>query len=365
MQTICAVRDISGHAREEAPPAVRFHELLPAGRSCVRPPLFLLGATNPLVTKALFGQTDTPQIGCYMLQDAIVAPTGIAVKDGTAFCSAAFIHPPHHVVAIVDRLNATPLPVRHIAGKLAVIYGPAHETHGHWLTDFMPRLSVLHDAGHDIATLRFVVPPDLRPEAAALLRGCGITDAQLVRYAYWQEVLRTDLLLMPTGPRLGDRMSPYFARATSFWTDRLRAPAPPTTPGARLFLSRAAAPQQRRMGNRPAIEAIAERAGFTLVQPEKLSMPAQMALFETATMIVGEYGSALHNSIFAEPGTIICALRGNSRHPGFIQSGIGTVLGQETGYVFGNTAGQEVDQRFDIDPAAFSRALELMMLHRP
>jgi capsular polysaccharide biosynthesis protein len=119
------------------------------------------------------------------------------------------------------------------------------------------------------------------------------------------------------------------------------------------------------MGNRPAIEAIAERAGFTLVQPEKLSMPAQLALFETATMIVGEYGSALHNSIFAEPGTIICALRGNSRHPGFIQSGIGTVLGQETGYVFGNTAGQEVDQRFDIDPAAFSRALELMMLHRP
>jgi hypothetical protein len=364
---IRAVHDIDRHYNETLPPFVRFLPILPEGRSAPKPPIFLLGATNQLVTDELFTAVVTPAAGCYVLEDAAVAPTGVAMKAETAFCSPAFIHPPHHVVAVVDRINTTSLPFRHVPGPLAVIYGPGHETHGHWLTDFMPRLAVLHDTGHDLSRLRYLVPPDLTEAAAELLRLSGIDAAQLVRYDYWQEVLCTDLLLMPTSPRLGNRMSPYFAQATAFWVARARARLPPSAPGPRihLFLSRGAAPQQRQLRNRAAIEDAARREGLVVVAPEKLSFAEQVALFGRADRITGEYGSALHNSIFSAPGTIICGLRGTSRHPGFIQSGIAEALRQQTGYVFGDTTGQDVAQRFDIDLAAFGHALELMKLHAP
>jgi capsular polysaccharide biosynthesis protein len=365
MQKIRAVRDIAGHISEGTLPFIRFQGLLPAARSAPVPPAFLLGAANALVMAEIFSQLATPQIGCYVLEDAAVAPTGIALKDQTAFCSAAFVHPPHHVVAVVDRLNATSLPVRHVPGPLAVIYGPGHETHGHWLTDFMPRLSVLHDCGYDLAALRFLVPPDLRPQAAALLHLCGIAATQLERYDYWHETVRTDLLLMPTTPRLGNRLSPYLAPATDFWVSRVKTRLPDPAPGARknLFVSRADAPQARHLTNRAAIEDLARNQGLHIVAPEQLGFAEQHALFASADTITGEYGSALHNSIFSRPGTVVCALRGNSRHPGFIQSGIASALGQKAGYVFGDTSGQEVAQRFCIDLAAFGDALALTRLH--
>jgi capsular polysaccharide biosynthesis protein len=366
MHMIRAVRDIAGHVSEGESPAVDFHRLLAASQSAARPPLFLLGETNPLVTGQLFGQIETPQVGCYALADAAVAPTGIALKDGTAFCSAAFVHPPHHVVTIIDRLNASSLPLRHIPGPLAVIYGPGHQTYGHWLIDFLPRLAVLNETGHDIAKLRFLIPPDLGDFAPALLRLCGITDDQLVRYDYWNEIVVTDLLLMPTGLRLVDRMSPFFAEATQFWIKRVRARAKPTAqhPHEQIFISRAGVTPQRDMANRAAIEAIARRHGLHVVHPEKMSLLEQMALFEPASVIVGEYGSGLHNSVFARAGTLVCGLRGNSRHPGFVQSGIATALNQQAGYVFGNTEGQDVEQYFTIDEAAFTQAIELMSLVR-
>ena len=366
---IRAIRDIAAHVNDTEPPHIEFRRLVAGGHSAPSPPLFLLGAANRLTVTDLFGQTETPQIGCYVLTDAAVAPTGIAMKDRTAFCSAAFLHPPHHVTAVADRLNTNSLPWRRVPGPLAVIYGPGHETHGHWLTDFMPRLSVLYDCGYDLTSLRFLVPPDLSPTAAALLRLAGIADTQLEPYRYWKEVLHTDLLLMPTCPRLGNRLSPYFAEATRFWVRRAHARNPACASqaaesGTLLFVSRQHAPQTRHAVNRAAIEAKARLHGYSVIVPEQHEPAQQMALFAQATSIVGEYGSGLHNSIFAGRGTAVCALRGNARHPGFIQSGIATVLRQHVGYVLGESDGEGAAQNFAVDPADVDRALDLLALHR-
>jgi capsular polysaccharide biosynthesis protein len=328
----------------------------------VRPPPFVLGPANESVLWEIFGQIETPSVGCYTVADALVAPTGIAIKDGVAFHGEAFQLPYHHVVTVCDRLNTEDLPVRHITGKLAVIYGPGHETWGHWLTDFLPRLWVLHAAGHDIASLRFLVPPDLRDFALPLLRQCGLRDDQLLAYDYWAELLRADLLLLPTGMRAGNRLAPCFAEATSFWLARARRGITASLSTPRVFLSRAGAPQQRQLLNRETIEALARDAGFAVVQPELLTLPQQIALYAGTRILVGEYGSALHNTVFAGARTIACGLRGTSRHPSFLQTGIATALGQDAAYVFAATDGQDVDQRFAIDAGLFRRALEMLAL---
>jgi capsular polysaccharide biosynthesis protein len=351
------IRDIAVHHASGHTPLVGYRAVAPAASSAVRPPSFLLGPANAELLWDIFGQLETPAVGCYAIEDALVAPTGVAIKDGMAFHAEAFIHPRHHVVAISDRVNAAGLPERKVPGAVAVIYGPAHETWGHWLVDFMPRLWVLRAAGHDLARLRVLLPPDLRPFVYPLLAAVGIRADQLETYAYWRELIRAELLLLPTGLRAGNRLAPCFADATAWWTAELRAT--PEAP-ARLFVSRGGAPQARQLANRERIEAMAREAEFTLVSPEAMSAAEQVRMFGGAEVIVGEYGSALHNSLFAGPDTLVCGLRGTSRHPSFVQAGIATALGQGHAYVFGDSGGQDVEQRYAVEPRAFSKALEII-----
>jgi capsular polysaccharide biosynthesis protein len=360
------IKELSAHVASASAPAMSFHEIAPAGRSPMHPPRFILGPVAAHNLQDIFSHTATPAAGCYTIQGSHVAPTGFPVRDGVAFHAEAFLHPRHLVVAISDRLNAESPPVRDVAGPLAVICGPAHETWGHWLIDFLPRLWVLHQSGHDLARLRYLVPADLRPFAADLLRLCGIRDDQLVAYDHWRETIRTDVLLLPTSLRQGNRLAPCFTSATQFWTARARQEAgvaAHTGAGDQIYLTRDASPQGRMLQNRGPVAAVAAAAGLRAVHPETMSVAEQIALFSRATLFAGEYGSGLHNSVFAPPGARVVALRGTARHPDFIQSGLSTALAQDLGYVFGPTAGAEDSQSFSIDPNLFQLALHLANLN--
>jgi capsular polysaccharide biosynthesis protein len=360
MTLVRDIRDIATQHAGRRAPRIAFHEVHEAGHSLPRPPLFMLGPVTQALLHDLAAQTSTPRVGCYTVHDALVAPTGIPIKQNVAFHSDAFLHPRHLTVAIADRLNAETPPVRRIEGIVALLCGPSHETYGHWLVDFLPRLWVLHQAGHDLAALRYLVPADLRPFGFTLLRSCGIRDDQVILYRHWQELPRIAHLLLPTGLRLGDRLAPCFAAATAFWVGRLRqnTALPPPQGSAALYLSRAGG--TRTLRNRARIEALASDQGFTIIQPETLTLPAQIALFSAARLIAGEYGSALHNAIFAGAGATICALRGTARHPSLVQSGIATALSQNLGYVFGATDGpDDTQQSFAVAEADVTLALGL------
>jgi capsular polysaccharide biosynthesis protein len=355
------IRDIGTQHASGTAPFYSFRQVAEAARVPQRPPPFLLGPAPADVLWDIFADIETPAAGCYAIEGAIVAPTGFAIKDGVALHGAAFLHPRHHVVGVSDRLNAEDLPVRRISGPVAVICGPAHETWGHWLTDFLPRLWVLQATGYDLPSLRFLLPPDLSPFAWTLLDFFGIGPDQCVIHDHWREIIMCELVLLPTGLRADNRFSTCFAAATTWWTSILRAAATTLAPNEpRLFLSRAGAPQERQMANRMEIEAAARSAGFLCVRPEDFNVAEQVALFSQARVLVGEYGSALHNSVFARPDAVVCGLRGTSRHPSFVQSGIATALGQQAAYVFGDTRGQDVTQRFIVAPRLFAKAIELL-----
>ncbi len=201
----------------------------------------------------------------------------------------------------------------------------------------------------------------MQPFAGKLLHYFGICPDRCVIYDYWREIIRCDLVLLPTGLRAENRFATCFGAATLWWTGVMRRAAPDSVADSpKLFLSRSGAPQARQMANRTAIEAAALAAGYRCVRPEELSVAGQVALFSQARVLVGEYGSALHNSVFAAPGARVCGLRGTSRHPSFVQSGIATALEQRAAYVFGDTGGQDVTQRFVVEPRLFAKALELL-----
>ena len=362
MQRIDRLLDLSTYVPAPGAAGFEFLELHPGGSSLAPPPLFLFGPASRVVTDEIYGHFETPAVGCFRLDEAGVGVSGIPLQHDMAFTAPSLLHPEHLVRTVMGHMASRVVPERHIDGTMAVIYGPATENFGHWLIDFLPRVWVLAATGHDLGRMSFAMPMDLNPIVVEMLSLLGVPPERFVTHDPMQERLTADVLLVPTGLRLGNRISVLFENATKFWTGRLRdrLTAKPSGWGSRVFLSRGDVRQQRVMVNREAVEQVAVERGFAVVSPETLPLAEQVALFTGASLIAGEYGSALHGSVFSAPGTVTCGLRGNVRHPSFIQSGIGGALRQRSGYVLGDAPGQDVEQRFSIDLDDFERAIDIM-----
>jgi capsular polysaccharide biosynthesis protein len=348
--------------RENGP--VSYEEF--AGPLCTppRPPCFVLGTLPGYLAPDLFGQTEIGGVGCYRLREAQLTFDAIILQRGAALCSLALNHPRNHVQAVMSAQAAgwAGLPVRRIAGQAAILHGPGFDIFGHWLIDFLPRLYGVHLAGLDIETIPFILPHATPAFARCMLKQIGIPDQNLIWHDQLGERIEADELVVPTLFRHRSRFHPFFGAATQFWRNRVSRTADMVKTGLptrRIFVSRSRVSSARHLRDRATIEARAAAAGYDIVCPETLSLSQQISLFGSATHIMGEYGSGLHGSIFAPPGTVMCAMRGTSHHPGFAQSGLAERFDHTIGYVFGETPEHAGDHSFSIDQAAFENALSL------
>ena len=343
---------------------IKFIELAPPTMALPPAPRFTFGNYPAELATWYFSHAGLGQVGVFQLAGCEV--TGehmLARADVNFLCSELNIHPAD-VAAMEERRQAGGgKKVTHLAGRHALI-GPGFGVYGHWLVDILPRIYLLEAAGFPLDSLRFLMPFDLPGYGVAWLNMIGISDDQLVRYDTKSDVLRVEELVVPTFIRSETRFSPIFRDAVSFIKSRVAlaygdffAGAPTSS----FFVSRALASQSRPLKNRPRIEQLALEAGFQIVHPEQLSLVEQMQLFAQAKQIVGEYGSNLHNSIFSQAGTVVCALRGAAPHPGFSQSGLGHILDQPTGYVFGETNPNDPAGAFSVPEQAFADCLRLVL----
>jgi capsular polysaccharide biosynthesis protein len=225
---------------------------------------------------------------------------------------------------------------RRVPGQCALIATQGHLVYGHWLVDFLPKLYLLRKAGFDVDELSFLIPLNMDPSSFTapnvlkLLRIVGLREDQLVTYDPNIETLCPDELIIPTSMRMNGRLSFEFADSIAYLNDRIRIANPMLGTGlqSRVFISRAKA--------RLEVEQKAADSRFAIVYPEQISMLEQISLFRGAREIIGQYGSALHGSIYSSAGTKVCGLQGTGgAASGFVQSGIGERLDQPTGYVFG------------------------------
>ena len=325
-------------------PLVSFRLVEAAGRSPPPAPAFLFGATDAATARAIYGQIETPETGCYAIADAAVAPTGIALRDGVAFCGTQLNLPAEHVATIIARLNGTDLPDRFVPGPLVPLFGPAEEAYGQLLVDYLPRLWLLEQAGYTLSELRFLVPASLPARPRELLAHLGLQAEQFVHYAHWDEVIRSDLVVLPSVLRKHARLSAGFGAATQFWVRRVRGSLAVAAPETRMrvFVSGP--------GGGGRAEALAAGAGYSVIRPDEMGLAARVAAVGAASCIVGAYDARLHDSVFCAPGARVCGLLDGEYHAGFLQTGLGAALGLHTGYVFGG------------DPAELTRALDVFGL---
>ncbi len=111
---------------------------------------------------------------------------------------------------------------------------------------------------------------------------------------------------------------------------RARSGTEPLPGGARLYLSRARLTSGwHRIADEAAIEDAMRDLGFDIVHPQELALGVQIAIMQRASVVAAEYSSALHNTVFCNPGTRVVALNRINAY----QDHIGACLAQPNAYI--------------------------------
>jgi len=231
--------------------------------------------------------------------------------------------------------------------------------YGHWLTEVMPKLLVIEEflrRWPEHVSMPILMP-SIFPEFVYAYARTLLPRVPIVTYDPRSEYVRCERMFMPTWGR-----DHVFNRWIGEQLDRIQSAPDPETP-RRIFVSRRSKSAVRALDNAKELEEIAIQAGLTVVYPEDYSLQRQIALFRNATMLVGEFGSALHNAMFSRAGTLVIALNWLNA----VQSRIARLKGHRLGYVL-PTSGAEVllaldgsIQHYAIDPVTFrSRLREAM-----
>jgi capsular polysaccharide biosynthesis protein len=200
----------------------------------------------------------------------------------------------------------------------AVLVGTRYSfNYFHFVTDLLPRL-LIADEQHPGDTSPLLVPP-VAPQLIELLRLFAPNRTTMVMAP--DDLVHVDDLVVPSSAAFSPD---HFERAKEavFDAPYLRALrprlsslyAPPRgETGKIVFIRRTDVDlgnglRHRNIVNQEEVALRLERLGAIVVQPETMTMAAQIALFRQADVVVGMAGAGLTNAVFCRPGTALVLL---------------------------------------------------------
>ena len=228
-------------------------------------------------------------------------------------------------------------------GPALVIAGPGHPIWGHWLLDFLPRLAIARSLLGDLLEQYIVPVPSDTPGWAFDMAYffCGVQRKNFLLYDRSSEAVHCrNLVCMPTYAHSNYFFHPYLKEIyTSFVVHKRNSDLARICVSRRFFTeSRSVA---RSFPQRDYFEDAARRRGYTLIRPESLDIRAQIDVFAEASIIVGEYGSGMHNALFSAANTIV----GQFVMPNTIQSRIAGLCGHASVFLLPNSDPNFADPR--------------------
>ncbi|WP_137123721.1 glycosyltransferase 61 family protein [Roseomonas sp. HF4] len=238
--------------------------------------------------------TEPALLGLRLVRDALVLPVQPGSRPGHAFTmgirdqagapvpEAAFRREGRDLADAPPRPPVRRLPGRHIYG------GVLFQHFGHALVEGLSRAWALRDPAHrDLPPLWLRRGDRLGAPMRGLLDLLGL-DAPAERVVT-EPLLVEELLVPAQGAEFGGGMHPAQAAALA------AASYGPVRAGRRVWLSRRALPAHlARIEGEDEVEALLTEAGWEVLAPETLPLPAQLAAIAGAARIAGFMGSAFH-----------------------------------------------------------------------
>lgn len=248
-----------------------------------------------------------PALGCYEIADISIRGHGLLFSDGRHVREVSHIAE----VASSDAQSIAsdiPLIIKNCATPGLSIIGPGYRVYGHWLIDFLPRVKIAQAIyGHDLGGALIPLPLDTPSWALNLLFVVtGISTENIVYYDIATEKVNFDRLIVPTYAHASYH---FHATMSEFY------PSPKfQTPSRKICITRQNYEVKtdgvlKKLVGRELFEQHALSHGYELVAPEQTSIREQISIFREANKIIGEYGSALHNTVFSNFGVAVGMIR--------------------------------------------------------
>lgn len=314
-------------------------------------PLFMEGSIG--VDKAINFYSAFPEmleVGCYRLRPGLVFGKGlIGTINGIIFTSPDLIIFEENLVGKLWRspfqktedggyLRPETREMLTISEPSVLLMKGADHIYGHWIVDILPRIAVLRRCG--FYNIKYIISKNTPTFGKELLRLAGIPQESLIEVDDENQDIYCQDLIVPSVCRYRSVMSAialdiYDAMVKTALIESSEKIYSQENP--RIYLSRKKwGNVSRRMVNSYEVEECATRNGFEIIYPEELTLVEQIQLFQQVRCVIGEGGSALHNTVFGQSDIRVCVLQGNN-NGNFIQSAIGDLRNQKTGYLFGDS----------------------------
>ena len=235
--------------------------------------------------------------------------------------------------------------------EYAVLSQAGQGVYGHWLVDILPRLALMESCGFDG---RYVLHEPIPRFGWELIDEFGIKRNRFISFDPENEFISIKKAWIPGGVRAGNS----FSRVSLLAFQRVRKYSINHSLPKKIYVSRANFRGKNQIiENRFLLENLAVKNGFKIIHPEEKSISEQIQIFSSAQFIAGEYGSAMHNSIFSPSSSKILVLQ-SSEHLHFIQAGLCHVIGQSIGFVFGDA--EKNSRNFSVNLSDAATAFEFM-----
>jgi len=248
--------------------------------------------------------------------------------------------------------------LKKVPHKVINVMMPGMYIYGHWLIDLLPKLYLLQQQ-IDFKKYKIVLPNDIPSYSLDFLKMIGLDNSNLIYFDPAKEILECKLVILPTKCRIidGSWLAPYVG--TMYDEIASKIEVKDTNLPKRLYLSRRRLKKQfRKLVNREEVSDLIISNGFTEIFPEDYSLSDQLQLYKNAELMVGEFGSALHNSLFSNKDLKVISLQ-SSHIPLLVQWGICNVKGQTCSLIFGETTEirKSINSDFKIDLDMLTSAL--------
>lgn len=233
----------------------------------------------------------------------------------------------------------------------AILSQAGQGVYGHWLVDILPRLALMESCGFDG---RYILHEPIPRFGWDLIDEFGVKKNRFISFDPRNQFISIRKAWIPGSVRSGNS----FSRVSLFAFQRARKYSVNHSLQKKIYVSRANFRGKNQIiENRFLLEDLAVKNDFEIIHPEKKSISEQIQIFSSAEFVAGEYGSAMHNSIFS-PSSCKVLIFQSSEHPHFMQAGLCNVLGQSIGFVFGNA--EKNSRNFSVNLSDAEAAFELM-----
>ncbi|MEO5975582.1 MAG: glycosyltransferase family 61 protein [Chryseolinea sp.] len=287
-------------------PEAKYYELGPPQKSVVKVDEKFLSNWSPYMKPVVSYQTDgdfmvTLRNGRIFCAD----PNNIAVISGDNYVldEVSFQWANYTISDVkgnrVFKVKGFPKPKKYKGRVFSLLSGwAAKNYYYHWVFETIPKLHILKSSGDLDKVDYFLIPGMAFRYQREYLDHFGITPDKIINE---EEVhhIQADELMVTSHVKQFDHHPKWIC---DFLYDSFTSKIRIGLPEKLVYVARGDAARSRRVANEPQLIEMLKSYGFEAYYLSSMSVKAQVALFNSARVIVGVHGGGLSNYVFCRPG---------------------------------------------------------------